>query len=40
MNWRRGLGWAAVAIVLGTVFMAYLQPDLMRQMSEQIWACF
>ena len=26
--------------VLGLVFLAYLQPGLMVQLSEQIWACF
>lgn len=27
-------------LVLGGVFMAYAQPSLMVQLSEQLWACF
>lgn len=37
---RRLLLWMAVAAVLALVFMAYFQPTLMVQVSEQIWACF
>ena len=40
MNWRRGLAWTAALLLLATVFVSYLQPELMRQLSEQIWACF
>lgn len=32
--------WAAALLVLGLVFMAYAQPALMVQLSEQLWACF
>lgn len=32
--------WATALIVLGLVFMAYGQPALMVQLSEQLWACF
>ena len=40
MNWRRGLAWTAALLLLAAVFVSYVQPDLMRQLSEQIWACF
>lgn len=32
--------WAAALLALGLVFMAYAQPTLMMQLSEQLWACF
>lgn len=32
--------WAAVLLVLGLVFMLYLQPQFMLGMADQIWACF
>ncbi len=31
---------AAVLLVLGLVFMLYLQPQFMLGMADQIWACF
>lgn len=37
---RRGLGWAAAAAALAAVFMAYLQPTLVRDLADQIWSCF
>ena len=40
MNWHRLLGWTVAGLVLGTVFLAYLQPELMQQLSQQLWACF
>lgn len=40
MKMRRLLLWTAVAAALALVFMAYFQPTLMVQVSEQIWACF
>ena len=40
MRLRRVVLWMAVAGVLALVFMAYFQPTLMVQVSEQIWACF
>jgi hypothetical protein len=32
--------WAAALAVLSLVFLAYTQPALMVQLSEQLWACF
>jgi hypothetical protein len=35
--------WALILLALlalGLVFLAYLQPTMMVQLSEQIWACF
>jgi hypothetical protein len=40
MNWRRLLIWALALLVLVAVFLAYLQPELMQQLSEQLWSCF
>jgi hypothetical protein len=37
---RPALRWVLILLVLGLVFLAYLQPALMVQLSEQIWACF
>lgn len=37
---RRWLLGTAAAIALGLVALSYLQPALMVQLSEQIWACF
>ena len=37
---RRALLWVALVLVLCVVFLAYTQPALMMQLSEQLWACF
>lgn len=37
---RRWLVRAGVLAVLVLVFLAYAQPALMVQLSEQLWACF
>ena len=37
---RRLALWAAVLLVLGLVFMLYLQPEFMLGMADQLWACF
>ncbi|GKT23355.1 hypothetical protein [Acidovorax sp. SUPP3334] len=38
--WRTGV-WAAVgAVLLGTVFLLYAEPDFMVMMADQMWACF
>ena len=31
---------AAAALALGLVFMAYLRPDLMFDLSNLVWSCF
>ena len=40
MKLGRSFAWVAAAAVLGLVFMAYTQPALMIDLSNQIWACF
>jgi len=40
MKLRRGLAWSAAAVVLAAVFMAYLRPDLIVTLANQIWNCF
>lgn len=46
MSSRRGRTLALWALrvlallALGLVFMAYSEPTLMVQLSEQLWACF
>ncbi|MFN3812528.1 MAG: hypothetical protein ACK4S6_18120 [Roseateles asaccharophilus] len=37
---RIALSWLLVSLVLAAVFLAYAQPALMQQLSEQLWACF
>ena len=37
---RRLLAWTAALAVLGAVFVAYLQPTLMVELANQLWACF
>ena len=32
-------GLAATAALLG-VFMLYTQPDFLRDLADQLWACF
>ncbi|MFC7206052.1 hypothetical protein [Comamonas endophytica] len=36
----RVLGWALVALVLAGVFGMYTDPEFMRVMADQVWACF
>ena len=40
MKLWRSFAWVAAAAVLALVFMAYAQPALMIDLSNQIWACF
>ncbi len=40
MKLRRGLAWFAAGAVLLLVFAAYLKPDLMMTLANQLWACF
>lgn len=32
--------WAAAALGLGMVFMAYLNPHRVLELANQVWACF
>ena len=34
------LGWALVVAALAAVFALYLQPEFMRSLADQVWACF
>ncbi len=36
----RGLAWAAALALLCTVFAAYLRPDVMVTLANQLWNCF
>ena len=35
-----GLGLALAALVLAAVFSLYTDPEFMRVMADQVWACF
>jgi hypothetical protein len=37
---KSGAGFIAVGVVLGLVFLAYLNPALMQSMADAVWACF
>ena len=37
---KRWLARGVAALVLALVFLAYTQPALMTQLSQQLWACF
>lgn len=39
-GWKRAAAWTATLAVLVLVFAAYLQPDLMVDLANQLWACF
>lgn len=39
-RWQRALLWAAVGIVLATVFAAYLNPHLALDLATRAWSCF
>lgn len=40
LSCKRLLIWATCAVALGTVFLAYLQPDLMVDLANRVWSCF
>ncbi|MFT3955970.1 MAG: hypothetical protein QM722_16770 [Piscinibacter sp.] len=40
MKLRRGVAWAAASAALLLVFVAYLKPDLVMTLANQLWACF
>ncbi len=37
---RALLIWAGAAAALAAVFAAYLRPDLVVTLANQLWACF
>ena len=38
--WRKGLSWGLALTVLMAVFALYAQPDFLRMLADQLWACF
>ncbi len=40
MTLRRALVGIAVALALAAVFAAYLDPHLMVDLTNAVWACF
>lgn len=40
MTPRRIVAYGAAAAALGLVFAAYLRPDLVMTLANQLWACF
>jgi hypothetical protein len=40
MKLRPALAYAAVGVALLLVFAAYLRPDLVMTLANQLWACF
>ncbi len=39
-RWRRALLWAAATLALSATFLAYLNPTLMVDLANRVWACF
>ncbi len=39
-RWQRPLLWAAVAVVLGATFAAYLSPHMVVDLASRVWSCF
>jgi len=37
---RRAIVWGLLLLALGATFMAYLNPHLMVDLANQVWACF
>jgi hypothetical protein len=37
---KRLLAWTAVIAALVAVFMAYIRPEFMVELANQIWLCF
>jgi hypothetical protein len=40
MKLRRALTYTAAGAALLAVFAAYLRPDLVMTLANQLWACF
>ena len=38
-RWQ-ALAWAAAALALAAVFMAYTDPHLVVDLANRLWACF
>jgi hypothetical protein len=37
---KRIIIWAAVLAALAAVFTAYIRPEFMLELANQIWLCF
>lgn len=37
---KRLAAWTVVALALGAVFFAYLQPTLLVDLANRVWSCF
>ena len=40
MTMHRALSWLGAAVVLALVFGAYLRPDVVVTLAQQVWNCF
>ena len=40
MKLARVMAWGAAAAALLAVFAAYLRPDVMMTLANQLWSCF
>lgn len=37
---RKFLVWLAALTAMSATFAMYLQPEMLRTLADQIWACF
>lgn len=39
-RWRKTAGWVVAVAVLVLVFLAYLDPHTVADLSNRLWSCF
>jgi hypothetical protein len=39
-RWRKAAGWLLAGLVLAGVFLAYLDPHTVADLSNRFWSCF
>jgi len=39
-RWRKVAGWAVAVGTLALVFLAYLDPHVVADLSNRLWSCF
>jgi hypothetical protein len=39
-GWKRAATWGGASLLLGLVFVAYLNPDFAFTIANKVWACF
>lgn len=39
-RWRKATTWLLAVVALGAVFMAYLDPHAVADLSNRLWSCF